>query len=302
MIHICLLPLLMIVCEGSPLAGPGASPALCKEAARGQGGQEQGGPLPFLLADPVSCQLYHLCLASLSQGQEAWTSSSAGSCGPGAVFTGTSCSQISCPRAEQPRWCATYPFSFCSSWPEEDEDVCSCAKSPAGGRTPLAVGGYREPMSLEAVLDKVYQPEPEPEESSESEPEPEPESDPAPEPVPEFGSKPELKPDLESDSNPELGSEPEPEQEFESEKQDSEPEKQDDGGPKPDPESESLISNQIDTLGDDLSVRPDLGELTIEKLKALEALVVNNVEKIVSSISVSVSGRAAGRERSQATQ
>ena len=254
MIHICLLPLLVIVCEGSPLAGPGASPALCKEAARGQGGQEQGGqepggqepggqeqegPLPFLLADPVSCQLYHLCLASLSQGQEAWTSSSAGTCGPGTVFTGTSCSQVSCPRVAQPRyspqipgshqashvlccrWCATYPFSFCSSWPEEDEDVCSCAKSPAGGRTPLAVGGYREPMSLEAVLDKVYQPEPEPEESLESEPEPEPESDPAPEPVPEFGSKPELKPDLESDSNPELGSEPEPEQEFESEKQDS---------------------------------------------------------------------------------
>ena len=73
----------------------------------------------------------------------------------------------------------------------------------------------------------------------------------------------------------------------------------------PDPNRRTLyrlISNQIDTLGDDLSVRPDLGELTIEKLKALEALVVNNVEKIVSSISVSVSGRAAGRERSKATQ
>ena len=164
----------------------------------------------------------------------------------------------------------------------------------------MAVGGHREPMSLEAVLDKVYQPEPEQEESSESEPEPESESDPAPEPVPEFGSKPELKPDFESASNSDLGSEPEPEQEFESEKQDSEPEKQDDGGPKPEPESESLISNQIDHLGDHLSARPDLGELTIEKLKALEALVVTNVEKIVSSISVSVSGRAAGRERAQA--
>lgn len=304
MVPICLLLLLVMVCDGSPLAGPGASPALCKEAARGQGGQEQGGPLPFLLADPVSCQLYHLCLASLSQGQEAWTSSSAGSCGQGAVFTGTTCSQVSCSRAAEPRWCATYPFSFCSSWPQEDEDVCSCAKSPAGGSTPLAVGGQREPMSLEAVLDKVFQPEPELEEVSE--PEPEPELDPTPEPVPEFGLKPELKPELESDPNPEpaseLVSEPQPEQELEADKLNSEPEKEDDAGPKPEPESESLISNQIDTIGDHLLVRPDLGELTIEKLKALEALVVSNVENIVSSISVSVSGRAAGRVMGQATQ